>query len=410
MAFWKKNPHAKEVQSLLNAAKKVENYRGDLFSEQEREQFRSAVDALKNASAEDEIRSAAEQLQETLKKLGGTIFPQKFIPEWVELIVVAAILAGGIRGFFFQLFKIPTNSMFPTYNGMTSEVYSDPIGPAEKWFERIFKSASFYEFKAPVSGEVSICVGKVGRIGGTKDVFRVYVGNTPVDIECPRDFSMDSVFLERFFPKWAAEKNNSLRERWTNALAEAGKSGKAFKDLQGNTCLRTGVHVRAGENLLQFKIFGGDMVAVNRFIYHFKKPEIGEPFVFRTHNIPGLNNVELYYIKRLAGTPGDKLLVEDNKLYRNGNLIEGSEAFDKNNRKVVGEKYYGYLPACGGNGIYASPLNQTFTVPEGFNYALGDNSGNSYDSRGWGCVPEEDTVGRASFILYPFSFRWGFAK
>lgn len=409
MAFWKKDSHSKEVQALLSAAKKVENYRGDLFSEQEKEQFQASVDALKNADSEKKVSSATEQLQETLKKLGGTLFPQRMIPEWVELIIVAAILAGGIRGFFFQLFKIPTNSMFPTYNGMTSEVYSDPIGPGEKWLERIFKSASFYEVKSPVSGEVSICVGKVRR-SSSKDFFRIYVGNTPIEIECPRDFSMDSVFLERFFPKFAYENGISFRERWMKALNESGKYGKVFKDAQGMNCIKTGVHVRAGENVLQFKIFGGDMVAVNRFIYHFKKPEIGEPFVFRTQNIPGLNNVELYYIKRLAGLPGDKLLVENSKLYRNGNLIEGAEAFDKNNQGVFTESYYGYLPACGGNGIYARPLDKVFTVPVGFNYALGDNSGNSYDSRGWGCVPEEDTVGRASFILYPFSARWGLAK
>ena len=35
---------------------------------------------------------------------------------------MAAIVAGSIRSFFLQPFKIPTNSMWPTYNGMTAEV------------------------------------------------------------------------------------------------------------------------------------------------------------------------------------------------------------------------------------------------------------------------------------------------
>lgn len=408
--FWKKSSRlGKEAELLLGAAKKVENYRGDLFSEEEKEQLHAEVDALKHATTKDAIESASEKLSETLKKLGGSVFPQKTIPEWVELIVVAAILAGGIRGFFFQLFKIPTNSMFPTYNGMTSEVYSGEINEIEKWIERIFNGASFYEIKAPVSGEVSVCVNKVGR-AGNEDLFEVYVGNTPVRINCPRDFSMDSVFLERFFPEYAKDTTKSLRERWINAISEAGKSGKAFKNLRGETCLRTGIRVNAGESFLKFKIFSGDMVIVNRFVYHFKEPEVGDPFVFRTHNIPGLNNAELYYIKRLAGKPEDTLYIADNKLYRNGKIIEGSDAFDKNNQCVFSEKYYGYLPQSGGKNPYSKPLNQKFTVPEGFYYALGDNSGNSFDSRGWGCVPANDTVGRASFILYPLSERWGIAK
>ena len=411
MAFFRRKSSRlnKDAELLLSAAKKVENYRGDLFSDEEKACLHTDVEALRAASTPEALTEASEKLKETLKRLGGSVFPQKMIPEWVELIIVAAILAGGIRAFFFQLFKIPTNSMFPTYNGMTSELCSEEVNPAEKWFERIFRSASFYEVKAPVSGEVSICVNRVARTG-SEDVFEAYVGNVPVSIRCPRDFSMDSVFLDRFFPEHASDKSLSQSERWMNAISECGKLGKAFKNARGETCLKTGVRVKAGETFLNFKILGGDMVVVNRFVYHFKKPEIGEPFVFRTHNIPGLNNAELYYIKRLAGVPGDTLLVEENKLYRNGNIIEGAEAFDKNNNRVTDEAYYGYLPRSGGKGVHAKPLNKPFTVPADFYYALGDNSGNSFDSRGWGCVPADDAVGRASFILYPFSRRWGIAK
>lgn len=411
MAFWrKKNPHGvAEAETLLAAAAKVRNYRGDLFDDSERERLRRDEEALRNAETREDGEAAAARLKETLSELGGTIFPQKTLPEWVELIVVAAILAGGVRGFFFQLFKIPTNSMFPTYNGMTAEVFTEPENALEKWAERVFRSASFHEFIAPASGEIVFRVNRKARVG-SKDVFEVFVGGVPVEIECPRDFSMDSVFLERFFPKFSKMENLSLRERWAAALENAGKTGKVFRDASGATFVRTGISAEKGENFLSFKIFGGDMVVVNRFAYHFMKPEVGDPFVFRTKNIPGLNNVDLYYIKRLAGTPRDVLSVRDKKLYRNGNLISGADAFDKNNEFRVSEKYYGYLPSCGGAGVYAKPLKNDFHVPADSYYALGDNSGNSYDSRGWGCVPAEDAVGKASFIIYPFSERWGIAK
>jgi len=39
--------------------------------------------------------------------------------------------------------------------------------------------------------------------------------------------------------------------------------------------------------------------------------------------------------------------------------------------------------------------------------ALGDNSGNSLDSRGWGVVPRDNIVGRALYVYLPFGHHWG---
>ncbi len=38
---------------------------------------------------------------------------------------------------------------------------------------------------------------------------------------------------------------------------------------------------------------------------------------------------------------------------------------------------------------------------------LGDNSRNSLDSRYWGTVPRKNIVGKALFIFWPISRRWG---
>jgi signal peptidase I len=50
------------------------------------------------------------------------------------------------------------------------------------------------------------------------------------------------------------------------------------------------------------------------------------------------------------------------------------------------------------------------TIPEGTYVALGDNSANSADSRYWGYVPEKAVIGKAIFIYYPFTKRWGVAE
>ncbi len=98
-------------------------------------------------------------------------------------------------------------------------------------------------------------------------------------------------------------------------------------------------------------------------------------------------------------------------LYRNGAPITGAAAFEDNAHQV-GE-YPGYTNGNPGDGLnnsrYLAP-GDTFTVPTGYYFAMGDNSPTSYDSRYWGPVPAPNIVGRAIFIIYPFSPRWGVAK
>ncbi|MDR2981581.1 MAG: signal peptidase I [Puniceicoccales bacterium] len=428
-----------EARSVLHHAGKVWNYRRDIIREEDSVLLRTActkVEELLGSSetGEAELENAVERLNEVLHDVGGTMYPVKMIPEWVELIVVAVIIAGGIRTFFLQPFKIPTNSMYPTYHGMTAKVHpldESNQSPVEKAWMKLTQWASTIEVRSPQAGEVLIPLngdGTLVRLPNGLDrgifntgilkspnyVFALHVGmDKRVPIEVPQEFNFTSVVLHTYFPEEAAISTESENMRWSLVLKNARQRGDIISNPFGHIFLRTRREVKANGRLVNFDVLTGDMVLVDRMSYHFVTPKLGDPFVFATKHIPGLNDnngqpTDLYYIKRLVGLPGDTLQVKEPVLLRNGDKIAGKPAFDKNNERQTDLLYYGYQPIAGRESSYM--LHAPQTIPEHHYFAMGDNSSNSWDSRGWGYVPEEEVIGRALFILYPFTSRWGLAE
>ena len=110
-----------------------------------------------------------------------------------------------------------------------------------------------------------------------------------------------------------------------------------------------------------------------------------------------------FFIKRLAGIPGDTLRIDPPYLFANGKAVEGYGF-----RRVMGAKppYRGYSRGH----AYLATSDQTLAVPEDGYFAMGDNSYNSYDSRYWGPVPMENLVGRGLFVYWPFTWHWGLIR
>jgi signal peptidase I len=162
--------------------------------------------------------------------------------------------------------------------------------------------------------------------------------------------------------------------------------------------------VGGGGGGCSFDELAGDQLFVDRVSYHFMRPAVGSGFVFRTGNIPDIARQygDQYYIKRLVGTPGDRLEIKGSELNRNGAPIAGSSAFEANAKRT--DKYTGYV-AMG----LLSP-GDTVTVPKNSYFAMGDNSSNSQDGRYWGFVPAKDVIGRPMFVYYPFTKHWGPAR
>jgi signal peptidase I len=417
----------------LELADKIFHYRRDQISatdradlQQKTEQLRAQLREKADAS---KLKLGIEALEPALRRTGGKFYPRSTLQEYVEFFVGAAIIILGVRAYFVQPFKIPTNSMWPTYYGMTAEVFpteKDEPGALGRVARLVAFGASRRSVEAPVDGDVWLPMvrsrtskdvsdlskfelvgleapGRTWLVIPTK-VMRVNlrIGDHLSAVDVPLDFKFDHEILREAFPdSYAPGGVKGVSNGFVTT-----SSGDKLPILWVNT----GKRVKKGEHVLSFDILTGDQLFVDRVSYHFVKPSVGSGFVFRTDNIdhPEMKNrqtgeqVESYYIKRLVGTPGDRLEVRDGVLLRNGAPITGADAFDKNARK---------------EGVYRGYANQreleekrSVEISATGYYAMGDNSYNSSDSRYWGEVPYKDVVGRPLFIYYPFTKRWGPAR
>lgn len=145
----------------------------------------------------------------------------------------------------------------------------------------------------------------------------------------------------------------------------------------------------------------GQRILVNRIGNNFGDPGLGDVIVFNppagaapgapqecavevTETKPCLKAVDgkydQAYVKRVVGLPGDKLSVKDGHVTRNGKPLDEP-----------------YARSCDGQ---LCNLDE-FTVPAGTYFMMGDNRGNSEDSRFWGPLPRDLVIGRAFATYWP---------
>jgi signal peptidase I len=407
----------------LQLADKILSYRKDQLTGAQLQELRQKTAdlelKLKQRADAGKLKLGIESLEGLLQQVGGTFYPKSSIVENIEFFLVAAIIVLGIRTYFVQPFTIPTNSMWPSYYGMTPEVFhkrAEEPGVLASAARLLAFGASQHRLDAPADGEVLIPVGGSETRGEvhcrivdghswlivpTKlREYTLLVGDAPVKVRVPMDFDFDwLISTEFFFPgeSYSPDRFRELiQEKWLSKDYE-------MHEVDGRElpCIRTGRKLRAGQRVLSFDVLTGDKLFVDRFSYNFVRPSVGSGFVFRTGNIPKIAESygDQYYVKRLVGEPGDTLGIKDYRLYRNGSPITGAAAFEKNARRV--DSYVGY------RNVGDLSVGETMTVPPRSFLALGDNSANSADGRYWGFVPEKDVIGRPIFIYYPLSKRWG---
>jgi signal peptidase I len=151
----------------------------------------------------------------------------------------------------------------------------------------------------------------------------------------------------------------------------------------------------------------GQRILVDRIASNFSSPHIGEIVVFHPpasygqgcanpnqgENTSGEGGGEVCavawgkassqtFVKRVVGLPGDRISIRGGHVIRDG--VEEKDS---------------YIAPCNGTGSCDFPM--TVTIPRGEYFMMGDNRGQSDDSRFWGPVRKGWIIGQAFFTYWP---------
>ncbi|MBR1942527.1 signal peptidase I [bacterium] len=149
-----------------------------------------------------------------------------------------------------------------------------------------------------------------------------------------------------------------------------------------------------------------DRIIVERVSRFYREPQRGDILVFYPpmvkleatplkvfERLTGFFCSDIAFIKRVVGLPGDKVEIKKSK--------EDGAFTVFINDKPLDEPYikskYDYNDCT--QAMHCGPM----IVPEGEYFMMGDNRGNSQDSRYWGFLPKERIIGRAITLIWPLT-------
>jgi len=120
-----------------------------------------------------------------------------------------------------------------------------------------------------------------------------------------------------------------------------------------------------------------EYIIVNKAAYVFRAPQRGDVIVFAYPRDPRVD-----YVKRIIAIPGDVISVVGEKVTVDGVTLRES-----------------YINPADPFNPFSSINNRP--VPPNDYFVMGDNRGNSSDSRQWGFVPRQNIIGQATFVYWP---------
>jgi len=386
---WFFSKTVRQTSEMVDQVRKLLRAQMDILSPQAIKNIKQALDetseALKSGVPTETLKAKMAALEETANKWLKP-YPNSAWRENVEVILVAVAIALSIRTFFLQPMKIPTGSMQPTLYGIIYENLKNEKDVAvpsgiNRWIDSIFKGTSYYRYVASEDGAFRLLDEKPVNV---------------LPLIAKQRFSVGSQVFTVWFP------GDQLFQR-------AG--------------LVNGQTIRKGEDILNIKVTSGDHLFVNRMVYNFRQPKRGEIVIFETRGIDNLPQ-DTYYIKRLVAIGGDNVQIGDDQHLRiNGERITAATPHFENlyafGPEYKENHYFGHVNQMVGGkfsrpGSLMAPLfpnaNAEFNVRSNYCLVMGDNTMNSYDSRYWGDFPQQNIIGKSSFVYWPISPRFGWGQ
>ncbi len=320
--------YIKHGRLLIRHAEKLLRYRKDVLSESAIAELKTQIEKVKKA-LKDRNKQAVKAESEQLHTLYCSACPTPKDAAWrenIEVILVAIVVAIGIRSYFLQPFKIPTGSMQPTLNGIIGHKHFYQNDTESRWTRNR---------PTNIGTTAGTCEAIRPKIQG-----RVFCGGSESSSSSGAITSMWSRSEDDQVLRVRPEEISLLLHLFPDRRSASELSGLcAVGNVAGLLNVVPGRVVQKGDVIARGAIDTGDQVFVDKFSYNFVKPHRGDVFVFRTDSIQGVDpragafrfvrssvvpadESAPFYIKRLVGLPGDELRIEPPLLHVNGKLAD----------------------------------------------------------------------------------------
>ena len=139
-----------------------------------------------------------------------------------------------------------------------------------------------------------------------------------------------------------------------------------------------------GDHLIMSRVgYDAGIPFTNVHVPLWRSPKRQQIIIFK----PPFDPTQPDYVKRVIGLPGDVVDLRDGSVWINGRRLQENYTIGPSEPAPAGQAPIGY-----------QEVKFPYRVPENCYFAMGDNRGNSYDSRFWGCVPRKDILGTPVII------------
>lgn len=427
---WFTSKTVREATSMRKHVKKLLQHQRDILSPKAITEVEASMKSIEDAVAANADKATLEKKMEDLEKSANQWikpYPNAAYRENFEVLLVALAVAMGIRTFFLQPFKIPTASMQPTLYGITSKnlledtSFHKPtgLGRVTDWFA----GGTYVTFKADQDGTFD-GISKPLRLLIFNIKQTIWFGGKAHNLWLVPDTGGGAPLQLNLFQTLAATFQDLPPD-------------PQGSDLERRMGIPRGTSFHKGQQVLNMRITSGDHLFIDRITYNFRPPARGDIVVFETRGIERLplDQQDTFYIKRLVGLGGETLTINQDytasgapiagdgygdvpvgnlvvngkplsaatpgfeELYSFSNPPRGTKVLQYEDNRYFGHAMEGALEP-----------GRDFQVQPGNLFVMGDNTMNSLDSRFWGDFPGTKIIGKAFFVYWPISdrFGWGY--